>query len=162
MRTPILNHLALTVPRALVSDTPDRRALLEFYERVFGWRGIDVMAVDGERVAPANGMSFVQLLPRAASIRVAIREARSRSCGETLCETSARTATATLLATKLRFGWARASNRKVNDSAFSARALLRAVRRHSTKAQANGIQAKNKTQARSKVTTKPRAIPVPD
>ena len=50
MRTPILNHVALTVPRALVSDTPERRNLLEFYEHVFGWRAIDIMAIEGERV----------------------------------------------------------------------------------------------------------------
>ena len=50
MRTPILNHLALTVPRSLVSDTPERRSLLEFYETVFGWRAIDLMAIEGERV----------------------------------------------------------------------------------------------------------------
>lgn len=50
MKTPILNHLALTVPRALVSDTAERRKLVEFYEHVFGWRAIDVMTVDGERL----------------------------------------------------------------------------------------------------------------
>jgi hypothetical protein len=50
MKPPILNHVALTVPRRLVSDTPERRKLLEFYETVFGWRAIDVMSVEGERV----------------------------------------------------------------------------------------------------------------
>ena len=50
MKPPILNHVALTVPRALVSDTPARRNLLDFYENVFGWRAIDLMAIDGERV----------------------------------------------------------------------------------------------------------------
>ena len=50
MKTPVLNHVALTVPRALVSDTPQRRNLLEFYEGVFGWRAIDLMAIEGERV----------------------------------------------------------------------------------------------------------------
>jgi hypothetical protein len=50
MKPPILNHVALTVPRRLVSDTPERRNLLEFYEHVFGWRAIDLMAVEGERV----------------------------------------------------------------------------------------------------------------
>ena len=50
MKPPILNHLALTVPRALVSDTDERRRLLEFYERVFGWRSIDVMQIEGERI----------------------------------------------------------------------------------------------------------------
>src|SRR5262249_16780029 len=50
MKPPILNHVALTVPRRLVSETPERRNLLEFYERVFGWRAIDLMAVEGERV----------------------------------------------------------------------------------------------------------------
>ncbi len=50
MRTPILNHLALTVPRRLVSDTPERRCLLEFYETVFGWRSIDLMAIEGQRL----------------------------------------------------------------------------------------------------------------
>jgi len=50
MKTPILNHVALTVPRTLVSDTPQRRHMLEFYESVFGWRNIDLMAVEGERV----------------------------------------------------------------------------------------------------------------
>lgn len=50
MKPPILNHLALTVSRPLVSDTPERRNLLEFYERVFGWRAIDVMSVEGERL----------------------------------------------------------------------------------------------------------------
>jgi len=53
MKTPILNHVALSVPRALVSDTPDRRAMHEFYEQVFGWRGIDVMAIEGERAVLA-------------------------------------------------------------------------------------------------------------
>ena len=50
MKTPVLNHVALTVPRGLVSDTPQRRNLLDFYESVFGWRAIDVMAIEGERV----------------------------------------------------------------------------------------------------------------
>jgi hypothetical protein len=50
MKPPILNHVALTVPRSLLGDTPQRRTLLEFYERVFGWRAIDLMTVDGERV----------------------------------------------------------------------------------------------------------------
>jgi len=50
MKPPILNHLALSVPRALVSDTADRRRLLDFYERVFGWRSIELMQVEGERV----------------------------------------------------------------------------------------------------------------
>jgi hypothetical protein len=50
MKPPILNHVALTVPRSLVSDTNDRRRLLEFYERVFGWRSIDVMRIEGERI----------------------------------------------------------------------------------------------------------------
>src|SRR6185369_5130054 len=50
MKTPILKHVALTVPRTLVSDTPQRRHMLEFYESVFGWRNIDLMAVEGERV----------------------------------------------------------------------------------------------------------------
>jgi|SRR6185369_5380069 len=50
MKTPVLNHLALTVPQSLVSDTPQRRQMLEFYERVFGWRNIDLMAVEGVRV----------------------------------------------------------------------------------------------------------------
>jgi hypothetical protein len=45
-----LNHVALTVPRRLVSDTPEQRNLLDFYERVFGWRAIDVMRIEGERV----------------------------------------------------------------------------------------------------------------
>lgn len=49
MRSPILNHVALTVSRRLVSDTPERRNLLEFYEGVFGWRAIDLMRVVGER-----------------------------------------------------------------------------------------------------------------
>jgi hypothetical protein len=53
VQTPILNHLAFTVPRELVSDTSDRHALLEFHEQVFGWRGIDLMAVEGERVVLA-------------------------------------------------------------------------------------------------------------
>jgi catechol 2,3-dioxygenase-like lactoylglutathione lyase family enzyme len=53
VKTPILNHVALTVPRALVSDTIERQKMLEFYERVFGWRAIDVMAVEGERVVLA-------------------------------------------------------------------------------------------------------------
>jgi hypothetical protein len=50
MKTPILNHLALTVPRPLVSDTPQRRNLIEFYENVFGWRAIDLMTIEGERL----------------------------------------------------------------------------------------------------------------
>jgi hypothetical protein len=50
MKPPILNHVALTVPRNLVSDTPERRRLLDFYEEVFCWRAIDVMSVEGERV----------------------------------------------------------------------------------------------------------------
>lgn len=50
MKPPILNHVALTVPRALLRDTAERRRLLEFYERVFGWRSIDVMQIDGERI----------------------------------------------------------------------------------------------------------------
>ena len=50
MKPPILNHVALTVSRRLLSDTPERRNLLEFYESVFGWRAIDVMGVEGERV----------------------------------------------------------------------------------------------------------------
>ncbi|HKE92605.1 MAG TPA: hypothetical protein VKB45_19890 [Gemmatimonadales bacterium] len=50
MKTPVLNHVALTVPRALVSNTPQRRNLLEFYENVFGWRAIDLMAIEGQRV----------------------------------------------------------------------------------------------------------------
>jgi hypothetical protein len=50
MKPPVLNHVALTVPRALVSDTPQRRRLLDFYESVFGWRAIDLMAVEGQRV----------------------------------------------------------------------------------------------------------------
>ena len=50
MKPPILNHVALTVPRALVSDTSERRRLLDFYERVFGWRSIEMMQVEGERI----------------------------------------------------------------------------------------------------------------
>ena len=50
MKPPILNHVALTVSRRLVSDTPERRNLLDFYEQVFGWRAIDVMAIEGQRV----------------------------------------------------------------------------------------------------------------
>lgn len=50
MKPPILNHVALTVPRVLVSEGPQRRALLDFYEHVFGWRAIDLMSVEGERV----------------------------------------------------------------------------------------------------------------
>ena len=50
MKTPILNHVALTVPRELVSDTPARRNLTDFYESVFGWRAIDLMTVEGERL----------------------------------------------------------------------------------------------------------------
>jgi hypothetical protein len=50
MKPPILNHVALTVPRSLVSDTSERRRLLEFYERVFGWRSIDMMQIEGERL----------------------------------------------------------------------------------------------------------------
>ncbi len=49
MKPPILNHVALTVPRHLVSDTPERHNLLAFYERVYGWRAIDVMRIEGER-----------------------------------------------------------------------------------------------------------------
>ena len=49
MKPPILNHIALTVPRRLVSDTPERRSMLEFYESVFGWRAIDVMRIENER-----------------------------------------------------------------------------------------------------------------
>ena len=50
MKPPVLNHVALTVPRLLVSDTPQRRNLLDFYESVFGWRAIDLMGIEGERV----------------------------------------------------------------------------------------------------------------
>ena len=50
MKPPILNHVALTVSRRLVSDTPERRKLLDFYEHVFGWRAIDLMAIEGQRV----------------------------------------------------------------------------------------------------------------
>src|SRR5262245_21957950 len=50
MKTPILNHVALTVPRPLVSDTAARRNLVEFYEHVFGWRAIDLMTIEGERL----------------------------------------------------------------------------------------------------------------
>jgi hypothetical protein len=50
MKPPILNHVALTVPRALVSDTPERRNLLDFYENVFRWHSIDMMAIEGERL----------------------------------------------------------------------------------------------------------------
>jgi catechol 2,3-dioxygenase-like lactoylglutathione lyase family enzyme len=50
MKSPILNHVALTVPRLLVSDTAERRRMLEFYERVFGWRSIDLMQIEGERI----------------------------------------------------------------------------------------------------------------
>lgn len=50
MKTPALNHVALTVPRALVSDTPQRPKLLEFYADVFGWHAIDLMAIEGQRV----------------------------------------------------------------------------------------------------------------
>jgi len=50
MKPPILNHVALTVARPLVSDTPQRRNLVEFYESVFGWRAIDIMSVEGERL----------------------------------------------------------------------------------------------------------------
>ena len=50
MKPPILNHVALSVPRRLVSDTPERRKLLDFYESVFGWRAIDIMGVEGERL----------------------------------------------------------------------------------------------------------------
>jgi len=49
VKPPILNHIALTVPRRLVSDTPERRKLLDFYESVFGWRAIDLMRVENER-----------------------------------------------------------------------------------------------------------------
>jgi hypothetical protein len=50
MKPPILNHVAMTVPRSLVSDTNERRRMLEFYEHVFGWRSIDLMQVEGERI----------------------------------------------------------------------------------------------------------------
>ena len=50
MKPPILNHVALTVSRQLVSDTAERRQLLEFYEHVFGWRAIDLMSIEGQRV----------------------------------------------------------------------------------------------------------------
>jgi len=50
MKPPILNHVALTVQRQLVSDTPARRNLLDFYDGVFGWRAIDVMAIEGQRL----------------------------------------------------------------------------------------------------------------
>lgn len=50
MKTPILNHVALSVPRALVTDGSARRNLVEFYEQVFGWRAIDVMTIEGERL----------------------------------------------------------------------------------------------------------------
>ena len=50
MKPPILNHVAITVPRVFVSDTPQRRALLDFYESVFNWRAIDLMSVEGERL----------------------------------------------------------------------------------------------------------------
>jgi hypothetical protein len=50
MKPPILNHVALTVPRQLVSDTVERRNLLDFYEHVFGWRAIDLMSIEGQRV----------------------------------------------------------------------------------------------------------------
>lgn len=50
MKPAILNHLALTVPRPLVSDTPESRRLLDFYENVFGWRSIDLMRIEGERI----------------------------------------------------------------------------------------------------------------
>lgn len=50
MKPAILNHIAVTVPRSLVSDTEDRRRLLDFYERVFGWRSIEMMQIEGERV----------------------------------------------------------------------------------------------------------------
>ncbi|HYC24098.1 MAG TPA: hypothetical protein VEI94_15430 [Candidatus Bathyarchaeia archaeon] len=50
MKIPILNHVALSLPRELVSDTPDRRSMLDFYEQVFGWRIIDVMTIEGERI----------------------------------------------------------------------------------------------------------------
>jgi len=49
VKPPILNHVALTVPRRLVSDTPEGRNLLDFYESVFGWRAIDLMRIEGER-----------------------------------------------------------------------------------------------------------------
>ncbi len=49
MKPPVLNHVALTVSRRLVSDTPERTNLLDFYERVFGWRAIDLMAIEGQR-----------------------------------------------------------------------------------------------------------------
>jgi catechol 2,3-dioxygenase-like lactoylglutathione lyase family enzyme len=50
MKPPVLNHVAFTVPRVLVSDTAERRSLLEFYEGVFGWRAIDLMTIEGERL----------------------------------------------------------------------------------------------------------------
>jgi catechol 2,3-dioxygenase-like lactoylglutathione lyase family enzyme len=50
MKPPILNHVALTVPLTLVSDSPQRRNLLDFYEGVFGWRAIDLMTIEGERL----------------------------------------------------------------------------------------------------------------
>src|ERR1700675_193899 len=50
MKPPILNHVALTVARRLGSDTPERRSLLEFYEAVFGWRAIEIMQIEGQRV----------------------------------------------------------------------------------------------------------------
>ena len=50
MKTPILNHVALTVPRALVSNGSQRQNLVEFYEKVFGWHAIDLMTIEGERL----------------------------------------------------------------------------------------------------------------
>lgn len=50
MKSPVLNHVALTVPRTLVTESPQRRSLLEFYESVFGWRAIDLMTIEGERL----------------------------------------------------------------------------------------------------------------
>ena len=50
MKPAILNHLALTVPRSLVSETAERRRLLDFYEQVFGWRSIEMMQIEGERI----------------------------------------------------------------------------------------------------------------
>ena len=35
-----------------MSDTPQRRNLIEFYENVFGWRAIDLgMTIEGERLS---------------------------------------------------------------------------------------------------------------
>src|SRR5262249_47223648 len=49
-RAPILNHVALSVPRELLSDSADRSAMADFYDEVFGWRVIDVMTIEGERL----------------------------------------------------------------------------------------------------------------